>query len=126
MPKPMVMTEARVKPGEFLSALMASKMARGMSASVAGSWVRLDQAPPLAVATAQQSVSLQRSIAAGGVVREVRSRQLRPRLIDRRNNAPLGFNFIPAREQRGIAADGIQQESFICGRAIGAEHRVVG
>src|SRR5215467_4070556 len=66
------------------------------------------------------------TFAASGIVRKFRVGQLRPRLFDWRDDAPLSLNLVTACKQRGISPHGIQQQRFIGRWCVSAESRAVG
>src|ERR1039458_8281881 len=74
--------------------------------------VRLQPAPAMTIVL-DEPIGRLRPFTASGVVGELRRRQLGEGLLDRRNDAPLGFHFIATSEQRRITAHGIEQERFI-------------
>ena len=50
---------------------------------------------------------------------------VRPGFLDRRDDSPLRFHFVAAREQRRVAAHRIEQQGLIGRRRLGSESRLV-
>src|SRR5580704_16669516 len=84
------------------------------------------QAVPTAMIPTDQFLGLDRSVTAGSVVWKSGNRELRPRLFNRGDDAPLGLYLVAASKEGCISTHRIEQKRLVGRWTLGTEHGLVG